>query len=362
MKLTFLVTLFSLLSLAPTFAEEFVLKLLLWEGYAPEKQVHIFEKLMFKKHGKKIKVEVNNADSVKEMFDKIKNKQVDIISPAHCYAKSEKYQFVQKGFLLPYNLKNMPHFKDMIPALKSSEFVSHQWKVYAMPIAHGPYGLIYNTKYFDVAPNSWSILWDPRLKGKYSISEDQFEANIYITALAMGFDKKDFTNLKKIKTPLFKEKLNDLYHNAGGHWRGVDTVEDLKDKVIATSWGDSRHALKKIGQNWVFAEPKEGVTGWIDSLYLGHSLKDKPFMKLIAEEWVNYSISPEFQIDVMLRDIGNDPVNLSIINKITPKEIKAHHLDDPSYFLNNRINWPELSERNQNWFDHIWKKVLNSKP
>ena len=135
---------------------------------------------------KKINIEVKYAEKISEMFEAIEKKEVDIISPAHSYAKSEKYQFIQKGIILPIEVKNIPNFNYLIPALKVADYTTHQWKLYAIPIAHGPYGLIYNKKYFDIPPDSWTILWDKKYGQKYSISIDQYEANIYITALSMG--------------------------------------------------------------------------------------------------------------------------------------------------------------------------------
>ena len=337
--------------------ENYRLRLLVWEGYAPKEEVTKFESYIYEKYKRTVTLEVSYADEVDEMFSAIENKSADIISPAHSYAKAEKYNFIQKGFVLPLNVDVISNFESLIPALKNADYLTHDWKLYAIPISHGPYGLIYNKDYFDVPPNSWNVLWDKQMKGKFSISSDQYEANIYITALAMGFSATDFTNLRKIKSPEFISKLRVLKENCGSFWKGVDTPNDFKDKKIGTSWGDSRHGLKKLGQDWFFAEPKEGVTGWVDSLYIGHSLKDKTFTKRVAEEWLNFCISKEFQKDVILRGIGNDPVNLDIIDSITENEIKKHHLDNPSYFKEKRILWPELSERNQNWYSHLWKNI-----
>jgi len=101
------------------------------------------------------------------------------------------------------------------------------------------------------------------------------------------------------------------------------------------------------------ANPKEGTTGWIDNWMVGYSLKDKPKMKKVAEEWLNFTLGEQVQVGYV-RKIAQLPVNLSIKDKLTPEEVKSFHLDDPDFFKNHLIPWEILTKREQNGF-----KTLN---
>lgn len=61
------------------FAERLELRLLVWEGYAPEAVVKKFEKEVREKYKKEVSLKVSYADEVDEMFDAIRDKKADII-------------------------------------------------------------------------------------------------------------------------------------------------------------------------------------------------------------------------------------------------------------------------------------------
>jgi len=151
----------------------------------------------------------------------------------------------------------------------------------------------------------------------------------------------------------FNNRLAALVKNAKNLWVGTDTVKTLQGLSLATAWGFSFPALRKLGENWQFSQAKEGVTGWVDNWMIGYSLADKPKMKLIAEEWINYSISPEVQADYF-RDISQLPVNTETKALLTPKEIKQAHLDSSDGFIKNFKLWRILSKRQQNGYQQLW--------
>ena len=81
-------------------------------------------------------------------------------------------------------------------------------------------------------------------------------------------------------------------------------------------------------------------------------------MKRIAEEWINYSLSSEMQVDY-LRKINQFPVNLSIGPLLTAQEVENYHINDPNYLKNNLILWKILPRRHQNGFKLMWKNAKN---
>ncbi len=347
-----------LISSAPAHGEE--LRILCWEGYADSEYTQNFEKMVKEKHGMVLKIAVRNVSDLQEFFDGVRGETADLISPAHNIPKSHFWQLIRRKLVLPINLFHIPNYRDIIPDLQNADYISDNGEVYGVPIVYGPYGLAYNTAVFKEAPDTWNIFWDPRYAGKYSVSSDYYETNIYFAGLASGLGKKDIFDYDKMNTPEIREKLQQLAQNAKTFWKGVDTADDLQGLAFATAWGFSIPELSKRGEIWKMAQPKEGTTGWVDNWMIGVSLKDKPQMKQIAEEWINYSIGPEVQAGYV-RKIAQFPVNLSIKERLTAEEIKTFHLDDPEYFKNNLILWEVLREREQNGFRRMWKEAKRAK-
>lgn len=337
------------------------LDILVWEGYAPESQVNLYKEALLKQENIEATVRVRYAEEYDEFFDQIRAGKADIISIPSNMVRSKKFGFIEKNLILPLREGNLSHFKDILPPLRQSGYASQDGKTYGVPIAHGPYGLAYNTKKISTPPSSWNDLWKTEYKNQYVISSDQFEANIYITALASGISKKDMSHFSKVYSKNFEKKLSELAKNSRNQWVAVDTAEDLKGASLATSWGDSFNSLKKLGEDWKFAEPVEGTTGWLDYLLITKNAATSDKKRLAAEKWLNHVISPEFQVNHIVRELGNDPVNLAIKSRLTPDEISKHHLNDLAYFKEKRILWPVLESRDQNGFETLWKNAVGKK-
>ncbi|WP_022667402.1 ABC transporter substrate-binding protein [Desulfospira joergensenii] len=189
-----------------------------------------------------------------------------------------------------------------------------------------------------------------------------YEANIYITALAMGYSVNELATAENLNNPKFKKKLRELAQNSSVMWEGIDTADILQNNSIAAVWGFSLPELAKRGQVWKIAEPKEGTMGWVDNFAIGWSLKNKPFLRKVAEEWLNFVISPDFQVEVTVRSLGSAPTNTHIQDRLTLEEIAMFHINDPDYFQNNRILWPTLKRtRDRNFMKHLWEKALIKK-
>ncbi|MDM8525173.1 extracellular solute-binding protein [Desulfococcaceae bacterium HSG8] len=353
------VTIFPMFSVSSVFAE--TLKFLAWKVYVPEEYQKKFIQLVKEKHGVDLKLDIKYATTPDEFFPALRDNKADIITPSHNVPRDSRYQLIKHKLVLPLNLENIPNYKNVESSLQKAAYCTEGGAVYAVPIARGPYGLAYNTAILPEAPKSWNILWDPRFKDKYAIGKFQYEENIFSTALAMGFSRNDISNYKKLNTPKFQEKLAQLVANAHGMWEIEDKPKDLKGLSLATSWGDSLNGLKEMGEIWKMAEPVEGTTAWVDNFMISRTLKDKPKLKQIAEEWLNIVLSDEYQVYVVLRGIGTLPVITTIMDKLTPDEIARFRHDDPDHFKNNRILWPSLGKADRRGLKRLWDKAMKTR-
>lgn len=337
------------------------LRLLVWEGYAPPAQVQYFEQYIEKKYNQKVTLEVTYIIDPNEFFNQVRGKKVDIISPTHNLVKDNRYNFIKKRLILPIDLNNIPNYKDVIPSLQKADYITENGKVYGTPLVQGPYGLAYNAKRIE-EPDSWEIFWDPLFRNKYTIAEDYYEVNIYITALALGYKGSDLHEYAALNNPEFRGKLSTLVKNAKSFWKGVDKADDLQGMTLAAVWGFSFPELKKRGEDWRLANPKEGTMSWIDNYLIGYSLKNKPFLKRVAEEWLNFTLSPKFQVETVVRELGSSPVNLAIRDQLTPEEVERTHIDDPDYFQDFRIPWPTIkTQRDRNGMMKLWQRAMKQR-
>ncbi len=335
---------------------EDVLNLLTWDGYAPDEYITEFEGFVEKKYGKKVKINRTYLQDTTEIFVPVRTGKADIFVPTQQILNDGRWKFVENKLALPLNLENIPNFKHVLKSF--TPYTTFGGKVYAAPIAHGAYGLAYSTKYFSTPPKSWNILWDKKYKGKFAITKGTTEVNIYVTALTMGYDPADMSNFSKLNNEAFHTKLRALVENAHSFWPGIDSPHDLKGMHMGASWGWSLSGLKELGEEWKMVDPEEGSPAWVDSHALGHSLKNKPFLKKVAEEWINFTLGKKYQVDVVVNYLSCAPVTQNIVDELPEEKIKEFHLDDPNYVAKYRHFYPTIKKkRDRNGIKILWENA-----
>jgi spermidine/putrescine-binding protein len=346
-----------------TQATEDVLRLLIWEGYGPEEYVQSFEKKMEKKYGRKVKLDFSLAKGSDDFFAAIRNRTVDVVTISHHTIKDERFNFIAKRLIMPFNLKNIPNHAHVIPNIKMADFHVTDGKVYGVPVASGPYGLAYNTAKIKHAPQSWNIFWDPAYEKQYVIGAHEYMYNVNITAMAMGYPRESIGSYDALNTMAFRNKLRQLALGASSVWVGVDKPEDLLGMSFATSWGDSLSALEKQGEVWQMAEPAEGTMWWIDEYAFTWTLAGKPFLKKVAEEWVNESLSADFQVNHLVRQVGIYPVVTNIASRLTDTEMKRLQIGVVlGGAAEKRILQRISSKRDRNGLKLLWKEAMKGIP
>ncbi len=340
----------------PAHAEENVLRLKVFLGYFMDKYVEEFEKEIEEKYGRKVKLNITLAESPDAFYDAVRSKSIDVITTSHNSIKDKRLDYITKKLILPLDLKNIPNYANLIPDLKKADYYTSDGKIYAIPIAHGPYGLAYNTKIFKQAPQSWKIFWDPKYKNRYAIGANEYFYNVNITALAMGYPRESTGSYNTLNNSEFKEQLRQLAANAANLWIGWDRPDDLIGLSFAAVWGDSLPKLKKRGETWKIAKPIEGTMWWTDNYVITWTLADKPFLKKVAEEWINKVLSPDFQVDSIVRDVSLHPVVTNIADKLTDDE---KEIIDNKFFTDKRILQHTYSQRDRHGLKLLWDNAIN---
>jgi spermidine/putrescine-binding protein len=335
-----------------------VLRLLIWEGHAPKKHVEQFEKYIETKYGRKVSLGITYLSGPEDLYDAVRSKNVDMIMISHHFFKDERFKYIQNKLLLPLDLENIPNFKNVIPVLQTAEHLYSDGKVYGSPVSQGPYGLAYNTALVKDEPVSWNIFWDKRYKGDYVIGRNEYIYNCNVTALALGYPRESISSYDALNNKEFRDKLRDLAVNAHSYWIGVDKPDDLSGRPLATSWGDSLGPLKKSGEPWKMAEPAEGMPCWIDNYAITWALEDNPFLKKVAEEYINGLLSTDYQVNHITRYMSLTPIITNIEDLLTAEEKERLRVGVPNFFSKNRILQHTYSERDRNGLKSLWDEAM----
>jgi putative spermidine/putrescine transport system substrate-binding protein/spermidine/putrescine transport system substrate-binding protein len=277
----------------------------------------------------------------------------DVISPSSDVATS----IAAAGLAAPLDLTKLPGYAQLSPQLTSLPLVKIGGQVYGVPFTWGPNPLIYDTTVFPQPPDSWSVLWDAKYRGKISVWDDL--STLYMAAQLLGYDKPDPSRLYDLsddQLEAVKKKLLDLKPNVRKMWSTGGELTNLfqsHEVVAAMGWPLMTNQLRKI--NFPVGEtiPKENTTGWIDHLMITSGSENKD----LAVKFLEYMIEAETQKKVS--DVtGYTPANPQAAQFMTPAQIKSLHLDDVDNYQKRIYFWQNVPRRAK--YVEIWNEVKAS--
>jgi putative spermidine/putrescine transport system substrate-binding protein/spermidine/putrescine transport system substrate-binding protein len=323
------------------------LNLLVWEGYADPAFVRGFEE---QQH---CKVSASYMGSSDELVAKLRGGSAgnyDVISPSSDVATS----IAAAGLALPLDLSQIPSYSQLSPQLTSLPLVRIKGQVYGVPFMWGPDPLIYDTTVFPKPPQSWTVFWDPKYRGKLSVWDDL--STVYMTAQVLGYDKPDpsqLYNLTDEQLDAVKKKLLEMKPNIRKMWSTGGELTNLfqnHEVVAAMGWPLMTNQLRKI--NFPVGEtiPEENTTGWIDHLMITAGSENKE----LAHKFLEYMV--EAQTQKKVTDVtGYTPANPQAAQFMTADEIKGLHLDDVDTYQKRLYFWQNVPRRAK--YNEIWNEV-----
>jgi putative spermidine/putrescine transport system substrate-binding protein/spermidine/putrescine transport system substrate-binding protein len=326
------------------------LNLLVWEGYADPSYLRGFEEQC------QCKVSASYMGSSDELVAKLRGGSAgnyDVISPSSDVATS----IAAAGLAAPLDLTKLPGYAQLSPQLTSLPLVKIGGQVYGVPFTWGPNPLIYDTTVFPQPPDSWSVLWDAKYRGKISVWDDL--STLYMAAQLLGYDKPDPSRLYDLsddQLEAVKKKLLDLKPNVRKMWSTGGELTNLfqsHEVVAAMGWPLMTNQLRKI--NFPVGEtiPKENTTGWIDHLMITSGSENKD----LAVKFLEYMIEAETQKKVS--DVtGYTPASPQAAQFMTPAQIKSLHLDDVDNYQKRIYFWQNVPRRAK--YVEIWNEVKAS--
>ena len=326
------------------------LSLLVWEGYADPSFLRPFEE---SHHCKVVAAYMGSSDELVAKLRGGSASNYDVISPSSDVATS----IVRAGLAVELDLSKIPTYNQLSARLRDSPLVKADGKTYGVPFVWGPNPLLYDTTAFAQAPDSWSILWAPKYRGKISLWDEL--SSVYLAAQVLGYDKPDpnqLYNLSDAQLEAVKKKLIELKPNVRKYWSTGGELTNLfqnHEVIAAMGWPLTTNELRKI--NFPIGEtiPRENTTGWIDHLMITAASPRKE----LAQQFLEYMV--EAQTQKLVTDVTHyTPANPDTSQLLTAGQRKSLHLDAPDEYMKRIYFWQDVPRRAK--YNEIWNEVKSA--
>ncbi len=267
---------------------ERVLRMLTWEGYAPEELVNKFTEATG------IKVEVTYIGDNNELIAKMAATNgvgYDLVSPTLNYVSTSQGEF---GIYQPIDLSKVKTDQFTKAYLDSIlEQSKYEGQSYALPFVWGTTAMVINVEKAPDAGASYLDLCDPQYEGRVSYRAKY--DTLYMFAYALGLDPaeavKDEDAYREVMNQVL-DKLIECKPIVRTYWDSRQQLEELlttEEVWVATSWDAIAWTLSKDDARFKYVVPKEGAVGWFDTFAISAGAENVDE----AYEWINFVMDPQ---------------------------------------------------------------------
>lgn len=243
--------------------------------------VHEFERLTG------AKVNYTNYESNENMYSKLSGGGVsyDVIAPSDYMIA----RLIEENMLLEIDWNNVPNISLIDDSCKNLYFDPEQ--KYSLCYNVGTTVLIYNTKFVDEVPDSWSVLWDEQYKGKvlmFNNSRDAF-------AIAQAMLGKDFNSTNEADWQECAEFLAQQRDTVSPVYV-MDEVFNLMESgeyAFATYYAGDYVLMSENNEDLDYCFPKEGVNIFYDAFCIPTCAQSKRG----AEAFINFMHEPQVALE-----------------------------------------------------------------
>jgi putative spermidine/putrescine transport system substrate-binding protein len=315
-------------------AGEGSINILAWAGYAEDGSddktvdwVHPFEAAT----GCQAKVQVANTSD--EMFEKMGSGTFDVVSASG----DSSLRMIYAGKVAPVNTSLLTNYADVPDFQKMQAWNSVAGVPYGMPHGWGAQLMAYRTDKVTPAPDSWSVVYDPKspYAGKITDYDSAVDgigaAAVYLMSTQPGLGIKNPYALDAKQFAAAIALLQAQKPQVGTYWAGyVDAQKALESgsTVVGSTWqiivnlaaGDKAPVASVL--------PKEGATGWADTWMIDA----KSPHPNCAYLWMNWITKPDVQAQVA-EWFGEAPANVKACALTVDKtHCDTYHAQDATFF------------------------------
>lgn len=247
-------------------------------------------------------------------------------------------KMIQEDLLLPLDHEKLSNLNNIDDRFMDLPFDPKN--KYSIPYFWGTVGIVYNSKMLgDIEINSWSDLWDPRLKNEILLVDGAREVmGMGLNSLGYSLNDLNHDHLNEAK-----KKLDTLMPNVkaivGDESRMLLENEEAS---IGLVWSGVASEIMAENEDLEFVVPKEGSNLWFDNMVIPKTAKNVE----AAHQFINFMLDAEVAAQ-----------NTEYVSYATPNKEALNYL--PKEIVNDERFYPapDLTERLE-VYENLGKKNL----
>ena len=247
-------------------------------------------------------------------------------------------KMIQEDLLLPLDHEKLSNLNNIDDRFMDLPFDPKN--KYSIPYFWGTVGIVYNSKMLgDIEINSWSDLWDPRLKNEILLVDGAREVmGMGLNSLGYSLNDLNHDHLNEAK-----KKLDTLMPNVkaivGDESRMLLENEEAS---IGLVWSGVASEIMAENEDLEFVVPKEGSNLWFDNMVIPKTAKNVE----AAHQFINFMLDAEVAAQ-----------NTEYVSYATPNKEALNYL--PEEIVNDERFYPapDLTERLE-VYENLGKKNL----
>ncbi|MFQ1766139.1 ABC transporter substrate-binding protein [Aeromonas veronii] len=249
------------------------------------------------------KVNVKTAATSDEMVALMNEGGFDLVTASG----DASLRLIAGGKVQALNLALIPSYSKIDPRLQNAPWHTVDGKHYGVPYQWGGNILMYNTKVFPKAPDSWNVVFEEQTladgksnKGRVQAFDGPIhiaDAALYLMTHQPALGIKDPYELNEDQYKASLDLLRKQRQLVGRYWHDAFVqIDDFKNEgvVASGSWPFQANALIADKQPIATTVPKEGVTGWADTSMVHSDAKNLT----CAYKWLEHSLNNKLQGDL----------------------------------------------------------------
>ncbi len=249
------------------------------------------------------KVSVKTAATSDEMVALMNEGGFDLVTASG----DASLRLIAGGKVQPLNLAIIPSYSKIDPRLQNAPWHTVDGKHYGVPYQWGGNILMYNTKVFPKAPDSWNVVFEEQTladgksnKGRVQAFDGPIhiaDAALYLMTHQPALGIKDPYELNEDQYKASLDLLRKQRQLVGRYWHDAFVqIDDFKNEgvVASGSWPFQANTLIADKQPIATTVPKEGVTGWADTSMVHSDAKNLT----CAYKWLEHSLNNKLQGDL----------------------------------------------------------------
>jgi putative spermidine/putrescine transport system substrate-binding protein len=307
-----------------------------WEGYLDKSWVNPF----VKQTGCKVTYKyAGTSDEMVTLMRQGGGGQYDMVSASG----DASLRLIYGGDIAPTNVKLVKPWKDFYAPFKSPPNNTVKGVHYGISLQFGPNVLLYNTKSITTKPTSWSVIYNPKYKGKITVPDNPIQiadAALYLSKAQPSLGIKDPYELTQKQFDATVALLKKQRPLVKKYWTyASDETQLFKNGgvVLGAAWPQATAQAKGAGVPVADLIPKEGATAWLDTWMLSSKAKHPN----CAYKWWNYISTPQVQAKQAVF-WPETPVNskaCAYMDKIKKGSCAAYHANEPLAYYKSLKFW-----------------------